>query len=142
MKGKYSRFYAILKAANTAGLLLTKEEAVSEYTSGRTESLSALSSLELEGLERYIQSATAGHQLHIPPADTCDKMRKGIISIFYSIGRSVADAKAWAEKYGTGGKKKAFNDYDEAELYQLLRNAEKMKADHISSVNKRLTEEA
>jgi hypothetical protein len=142
MKGQYRRFFAILKAANQAGLTLTKEEAVGMYTRGRTESLSSLEPAELEGLEGYLSSMTAQQRLGVPSAppggSTCDKMRKGIIAVFKSIGKDVGDAKRWAEKYGVFGRKKAFNDYTEQELWQLLRNAEQMKRDHIKAVNRAL----
>ena len=143
MKGKYSRFYAILSQANAAGLAITKDEAVAEHTGGKTTSLSALSPGELAGLEQSLSSATSASKLGIPAGPppggkTCETMRKAIIAIFKSIGRDTAAAKAWAEKYGVFGNKKAFNDYDAQELWQLIRNAEKMKSDHIRSVNQRL----
>jgi len=65
-----------------------------------------------------------------------DKMRKAIISQFKAIGKTTNHAIAWAEKYGVGGEKRLFNDYSEQELYQLIRNAEKMKSDFINSLNK------
>ena len=138
---KYARFFAILKQTNANGLHLTKEQAVSDYTTGRTTHLSSLTIEELNGLEQYLstlittpQWVTASKFMHNDP--TRDGMRKAIISQFKSIGRTTKAAIAWAEKYGVGGKKKKFNDYDEQELYQLIRNAEKVKEDFITASNR------
>lgn len=119
------------------GLTLTKEDAVRNFTKGRTESLGSLSFWELQELERELSSMTVKKELHIPGGDKCDSKRKKIISQFRSIGRTAQDAKDWAEKYGVFGIKKPFNEYDLKELNQLARNAEQMKLDAIKSVNKK-----
>lgn len=134
---KYARFFALLKQVNLNGVPYSKEEAVSDFTNRRTESLSDLSSWELQQLERTLSAMTATKTGTVPEGDEKrDKMRKGIIAIFKSIGRTSQDAITWAETKGVYRKKKAFNDYTGRELWQLIRNAEKMKKDFIQSVNK------
>lgn len=136
---KYARFFALLKQVKANGLIITKEEAVSVASFGRTDSLSSLSIEELKAAEHYLSQLTKSANKPAPPVGTKkDRMRKAIIAIFRSIGRTADDAKNWAEKYGVKGAKRAFNDYDEQELYVLIRNAEKVKADTIASVNKKL----
>jgi len=135
---KYARFFAILKQINANGEALTKEEAVNRYTGGSTGSLSSLSPVELAGLERslaaLVKNRSNGPQQ--PIDQVADRLRKGIISQFLSIGRTAADAKAWAEKYGVRGNKRKFNDYDHQELYMLFQNAKKVKLDYIKSFNR------
>lgn len=137
-RNKYARFFAILKDANGKGLNMTYKELIEEHTNGRTNSLGDLSVYELQQLERNLMQFN-GNKPQAPAYDQKrDDMRKAVISQFLSIGRTVQDAKDWAEKYGVYGVKRRFNDYTEQELYQLIRNAEKMKQDHIKSVGKKL----
>lgn len=136
---KYARFFALLKQAKANGLHTTKEEVVTLASSTRTDSLSNLSPFELKIAEMHLTKLTQSANKPAAPADPKrDKMRKAIIAIFKSIGRSTADAIAWAEKYGVYGAKRKFNDYDERELWQLIKNAENVKADAIAAVNKKL----
>ena len=139
---KYARFFALLGQANRNGCTLTKEEVILDVTDKRTNSLSSLSHWELQEAERRLSAVTAQQQLHIPVPGSKDakrdQMRKAIISQFLGIGKTVGDAKRWAEKYGVFGQKKPFNDYNEQELYQLIRNAEKMKRDAIKAINREL----
>ncbi|OSZ79308.1 hypothetical protein CAP35_13935 [Chitinophagaceae bacterium IBVUCB1] len=143
-KNKYARFFALLKQVNANGLPLTKEQAISDITKGRTKSLSDLNHWELQQLERDLSSMTVSNsgKLSVPAMSVeerkRDKMRKAIISQFLSIGRTAKDAARWAESYGVFGVKKKFNDYDEQELWQLIRNAENVKTDAIKAVAKKL----
>lgn len=139
---KYARVFALLKQVNANGLNLTYQEAVSTLTNGRTASLSDLSAYEVQELERSLQ-AIAGTQHNVVVMSEYDaelekekdKMRKAIISAFKSIGRDVQDAKNWAEKYGVNGVKRKFNDYTKPELFLLIRNANKVKADFIKAAS-------
>lgn len=142
MKHNYSRFYALIKQINANGVAVTKEDIVLEFTSGKTTSLTSLKHWEFQELERRLQQsvnspnkAAASNYKN----DPLDSTRKAIISQFLSIGRSVQDAKDWAEKYGVNGTKKLFNQYTGQELFVLLQNAKKVKADYIKSANKKLT---
>jgi hypothetical protein len=139
---KYARFFALLGQANRNGCTLTKEEVIMDVTDKRTNSLSSLSHWELQEAERRLSAVTVQSQLGIPvpgsQEEKKDRMRKAIISQFLGIGKTVADAKAWAEKYGVFGQKKQFNDYTEQELYQLIKNAEKMKRDAIKAINRKI----
>jgi len=139
MKNNYSRFFSLVKQINETGAEITKEEIIEDFTSGRTKSLKALELRELQELERQLiarvnKTKTANDYKN----DPLDASRKAIISQFLSIGRTVEAAKAWAEKYGVNGVKKAFNDYDGQELHILIKNAEKVKRDYILSINKKL----
>lgn len=138
-RNKYARFFAILTDAKKRGLQMSHKEVVSDFTNGRTNSLNDLSAYELQTLERDLMRFN-GNKGQAPAGDQKrDQMRKAIISQFLSIGRSTQDAIDWAQKYGVFGRKRMFNDYTEQELYQLIKNAEKMKQDHIRSVSKKLT---
>jgi hypothetical protein len=137
-KNKYAAFYSILKQVNTSGVAMSKSEAVKGFTNGRTDSLSSLSDWELQELQRNLSSLTVPKPKSAHHGGTRNEMRRAIISQFKGIGKTTEDAIAWAEKYGVFGNKRAFNDYDEQELYQLIRNAEQMKADAIVSINKKL----
>lgn len=137
---KYARVFALLKQVNTNGLSLTYQEAVSTLTGGRTSSLSELSAFEVQELERQLQAMTGKQHNTVVMSEydaqleeEKDKMRKAIISAFKSIGRDVAAAKSWAEKYGVNGVKRKFNDYTKSELFLLIRNANNVKADFIKA---------
>lgn len=139
MARSYSKIFAILKQINAAGIPLTKEELVSDFTNNRTASLSDLSVNELGQLEaNLIAMAPNKQKPNNYATDGRDKQRKGIIAIFKSIGRSTEDAISWAEKYGVKDIKRKFNDYSSQELYVLLRNAETVRADFLKSINKKL----
>lgn len=129
----YAQFFAILKEANQRGLDMSYQEAVLDFTDGRTSSLKDLAPWELQELQRNLRLFSRGDRT---PGDKTDTMRKAIIAIFKSIGKDVAAAKAWAEKYGVKGVKRGFNDYTAQELYVLIRNAEKMKRDFITALNR------
>ena len=133
MPRDYSQVFVLLVQINKSGVELTKEEAVSIFTDKRTVKLTDLSDFELIEFKKTLQ-------FMVPQTDKkddkLDRTRKAIISQFKGIGKTTADAIAWAEKYGVFGSKKKFNDYDGQELYQLLQNAKKMKADTIKSVTK------
>jgi hypothetical protein len=140
---KYARFFAILKQINASGAARTKEDIVLEYTGGKTDSLSSLSVNELGNLENMMTAMVRTHAGQRQPTviqggSEADKMRKAIISQFKSIGKTTAHAIAWAEKYGTAGVKRKFNEYTTSELIKLIRAAEKMKLDHLNSLAKKL----
>lgn len=129
-----------MKQANNAGMNMTYKEVVQDFTGGRTDSLSDLTLHELTELQTNLSLLSRTAPVSGKKYDVSDSMRKAIISQFLAIGRTAADAIAWAEKNGVFGHKRAFNDYTTRELWQLIRNAEKMKADHIAAVAKKLKE--
>lgn len=140
---KYARFYALISQINNAGVDITKEDVVSDFTNGRSSSLKDLKHWEFQELERQLiarannnkkPSATNYENDHLNP------IRRAIIAQFKSIGRTVEDAKNWAETYGVSGVKKMFNDYTGQELFKLLQNAKKIKSDYLKSANKKLTD--
>ena len=133
MPRDYSQVFVLLVQINKSGIELTKEEAVSTFTNGRTGSLTELSDFELTDFKKSLQLMVTQPDRK---DDKLDNTRKAIISQFKGIGKTTADAIAWAEKYGVFGNKRRFNDYNGQELYQLLQNAKKMKADTIRSVTK------
>lgn len=124
-----------MKAINQQpGVNLTHKQLALEFSSQRTESLKELTIQELKSLEDRLKAMAPQKKQD----ETLDRTRKAIISQFLSMGRSVQDAKNWAEKYGVKGKKKKFNDYTGQELYLLLQNAKKVKVGIEKSVDKRL----
>ena len=110
MSNNYGRFFAILKAINTTGAGLTKDEVISEFTGGATKSLSALSAQEYDELINHLMALQAKY--NTGENDPLDSTRKAIISQFKSIGKTTEDAIAWAEKYGVFNVKAKFNDYN------------------------------
>lgn len=126
MRNKYAIVFACLKAINSlpGDINLTYQQAVKDYTGGRTESLGDLSAAELKGLEKRLQAMSPKQS----DRSKLDNTRKAIIAQFKSIGKTADDAISWAEKYGVNGKKKRFNEYTGQELYKLLQNAKKVKA--------------
>jgi hypothetical protein len=138
MARNYSRVFAILKDVNSIGIDLTYKEAVGTFTAGRTESLGDLSDFELKEFEKTLMLMVPENKKLERFNDANNDTRRAIISQFKSIGKTTADAIAWTEKYGVFGNKRKFNDYNGQELFQLLQNAKKMKADAITAVNKKL----
>lgn len=144
MKNKYSRIFAIIKQVNEAGGAVTKESLVSDFTNGRTTSLSDLSFSEYQEFERNLVSVSRNkNNAHKPNSkshehDPNDATRKAIIAQFKSIGRSTQDAISWCERYGVRGLKKSFNSYSGQELYILLQNAKKVKTAFIKSVSNKV----
>jgi hypothetical protein len=123
---KYTAFFAAYNTSKSRGNPLTKEEVVASYTNGRTSSLKELSHIELAEIVRQLNSSAPPPQI---ASTKEDKMRKSIIAIFRDMGLSVDDAKPWAEKQGVKGIKKHFNKYSAAELFVLIRLAEKIRSE-------------
>lgn len=124
---KYSQLFAILKKND-----LTKEEAVSWFTNGRTTSLTALTDAEYRELIRRMQG------YNVPPPG--DKARKKLIAIARSMswGKNTAEILSrldiWcqAQKY-----KKTLMAHTEAELGMLVTIFEtKVYHDFLSALNK------
>ena len=141
---QYSSFFSALKKLPG----LSKEEAVYDFTQGRTRSLRKLSHWEVQELTRRLQSLTPQPPLRpergstAPTgggADKADKMRKAIIAIFRKRGLTVHDAISWAEKQGVYGVKKRFNSYTTQELYVLIGIAEKVQDSFAKSVRRQIT---
>lgn len=130
MSNRYAGFFAAYKASVDAGNTNSKEEAVEDFTNGRTTSLRDLSDIELEGLVARLNSLSR-FKPQKPPgtSDKADLMRKSIIAIFKKMNRTASDAKTWAEKQGVKKVKRKFNDYTTSELFTLIRIAEKIRAD-------------
>lgn len=138
MKGKYSQIFAIIGTINKAGGNVTYKELVKEFTDSRTTSLGDLNPEELELFTKKLSAMAPRQQPVDYSSDPLDATRKAIISQLLSKGSNAASAKAWAEKYGVNGVKKAFNDYDGSELFILLQNAKKIKAGFVKKVNKKV----
>jgi hypothetical protein len=135
---KYSQIFAIIGTINKAGGNVTYKELVKDFTDGRTTSLSDLSAEEVELFTKKLSAMAPRQQPVDYSSDPLDATRKAIISQFKSIGRTAADAKAWAEKYGVNGVKRDFNDYTGQELFILLQNSKKIKAGFVKKVNKKV----
>jgi len=137
MKNKYALFYAAFNTSTKKGNSNTKEEMVQQFTNGRTNSLKDLDEVELQELIKQLQFIAYGSAAKESKAN---KMRKAIIAIFYSMGKTVSEAKQWSEKQGAKGIKKSFNDYTTGELFVLISIAEKIKSDWQKSIRKQLTQ--
>lgn len=137
MKKTYASFFAVYKRSQELGNPLTRQEVVLEFTGGRTDSLRELKETELKQLVAQMQRNN-GDTYQPKKDDKADQMRKAIIAIFRSMGRSVSEAKSWSEKQGVRGVKKGFNAYSTQELYVLITIAEKVRADYEKAVRKGL----
>ncbi len=144
------QFFALLNQMNAGGTNRTKEDLVSEQTNGRTTSLRDLTPIEgialINSMKSICNSTSSANRQAISnsskafdhEAQVKDRMRKKIIACFRSIGRTVNDAKQWAEKQG----KKPFNDYSIKELSSIVTAAQRVKLSHINSVSNKLKQAA
>lgn len=139
MANQYARFFAAFKNSQLKGNPFTKEEVVSNFTNGRTGSLKDLSHFELNELSRSLSLLAPEKQPTRPADDKADKMRKAIIAIFKSVGKTTTDAITWAEKQGVRGQKKKFNDYSTGDLFVLIGICEKVRADKLKNIRKELS---
>jgi len=129
---KYASIFAAIKAAEQrTGHEIDRREVIYELTSGRTDSLKDLSTVECAMLVSNLQSMDS------PEAQKADKMRKKIISLLMFQGYTLPDGKpdmprmyALLEKYGY--LKKSLNDYKYAELPKLVFQVEQMKKSYIA----------
>jgi hypothetical protein len=137
MANKYAQFYALVKELNNKGANVTKEDIVSGYTKGKTESLSSLNSDEYKGIIAMLSNFKPKEEkqaiIDTYNADPLNDTRKAIISQFKSIGSDTQAAIDWAENQGVNGVKKKFNEYNGQELYKLLLIAQKVRKDKIKS---------
>lgn len=140
MTNKYAKVFAIIKQLNEAGANITREELLFDFTEGNSTSLKALNDWQLAEFERRLSAMSPKTVTNASKYknDPLDKARKAIIAQFKSIGSTAEVAIAWAEKYGTKGVKKRFNEYDGQELWWLIRVSEKVKHDFIKSINNKL----
>ncbi len=127
---KFSAFFSAYNASVKCGNRLSREEQISEFTQGRTDSLKDLTHDELKELTRRLMGTVP------PPDPKADKMRKSIIAIFHNMNKTPKDAIAWAEKQGVKGLKKPFNSYSTGELFVLIRIAEKVLSDYQNAIRK------
>lgn len=149
---RYAAFFAAYNSSVKRGNPLSREEQISEFTGGRTQSLKELNAWELNELtmrlnKSAIVSTSLNERKALPAAERSrsDRMRKAIIAIFHKMDRPPAAAIAWAEKQGVTSTslsnrgehvKKRFNDYSNQELYQLILRAEKALADYQMGIRK------
>lgn len=148
---KFSKFFALLKQANDNGLNLIYKEVVYDFTNQRTNSLSSLTSSELQELERRLMQmapipTSKGDkggcftpEDHYKADPIRDPMRKAIIAQFKSVGLTTKNAIHWAENHGANRVKLPFNMYDQQQLINLIRAAEKMKQQIIDTYSSKTT---
>lgn len=127
----YKSFFAAFKNSVAHGNKFSKDEYIHLFTEGRTTSLKELSQRELGEITANLNALCPA-----PDYGKGDRMRKSIIAIFHNMDRAPAQAIAWAEKQGVRGRKRKFNDYNNGELYVLIRIAEKALASYRTSVRK------
>lgn len=132
----YRRFYAMCKALDK-----TKEEAVCEFTDGRTESCRELSDEEFDQLfAKLVTLQTAVQKI---PDDwepkPGDAMRKKMFSIAREMyfHKSTAELKVIIDDFCIKQKKKPLNRLDLIELGQVLTIFEtKVKPDHLKALKR------
>lgn len=124
---KYSQFFTII---NKIGL--TKEEAVMEFTNGRTDSLTSLNDSEFKELMRKLST------LNTPPPG--DIMRKKMIGIAKSMhwGNNTKEILLRIDDWCIKQKfRKKLMQLDLAELSTMLTIFEqKVYNDYLSALNK------
>lgn len=99
---------------SSTGLMAQKADLVSGMTQHRTESSREMTDAEARELIQYLQGEQDRSKL------ACDKKRKKLIALAYSIGENPHFVIGWAEKYGVNNVKRKFNDYDKQELHLLI----------------------
>lgn len=136
MSRDYRRFYAMCKALGK-----TKEEAVFEFTEGRTKSCREMSNQEFDQLFEMMVSMQSSVQ-KIPdnwePAPG-DAMRKKMFSIAREVyfHKSTAELKTIIDDFCIKQKKKPLNRLDVIELGQVLTIFEtKVKPDHLKALKR------
>lgn len=102
------RFYREL---HNRGLRSQKENIVYGLSGDRTFSASQLTDEEILS---FINQPKSSDEVD------CDRLRKRLIAMSYSIGESVDFVAQWTEKYGIRNTKKKFNDYNKTELIGLV----------------------
>ncbi|MBA3900976.1 MAG: hypothetical protein H0X62_12350 [Bacteroidetes bacterium] len=121
----HKQFFVILKELNALGAELTKEEVVSEYTEGRTESLNNMQPNEwnhmISSMNMQLRNSS---ELFLE----LDKKRKKVIANMKLCGYSVDETKIWAAKQ----RKMPFNQLTSSELSELIYASGKVK-DHFLS---------
>ena len=135
MTNKYAAFFTTLR--RHAGL--TKEDAVLQFTAGCTHSLKALDNWELQELTRRLQAIAPPPAPPYPGGEKANQLRRVLIAIFKGMGKTVADAAAWAQRQGVRGYKKKFNDYTTGELHQLIEIAKKIEQHWREGIRKRIS---
>lgn len=132
---KYSRFFSLLKKARQLGVVahLDHRELVADVMSGKRTSLRELSANELRSLERTLQ------HLIDPAQESAQRMRRKVIAILASRGvidahgkPDMAHINAWVMKYGHA--KKPLMQYTNAELTQLVTQAEHIVATDLKAI--------
>lgn len=135
----YKKFFAAFNRSVQQGNPLTRQELISGFTNGRTNSLKELTPFELNEL---IIQLNRNSDFKANPQQTdqkADKMRKALIAIFHDMNRPPAAAAAWAQKQGVKGIKKQLNDYNNQELFALIRVAKKVREDYYAALRKGLS---
>lgn len=121
---------------------MTKEQAVLDFTNGKSNSLKALDHWDVQELTRSLNNVAMPKPLEqkkeYPGGEKANQMRRAIIAIFRKMDKTAADAIYWSEKQGVKGKKKQFNDYTTGELYALISIAEKVLKDWEAGIRRRI----
>lgn len=136
MHRDYRRFYAMCKVLGK-----TKEEAVCEFTDGRTESCSELSDEEFDQLfEKLVRLQTAVQKIpddwEPAPGDATRKKMFSIAREMY-FHKSTAELKKIIDDFCIKQKKKPLNRLDVIELGQVLTIFEtKVKPDHLKALKR------
>ena len=130
------RFFAVLGQFAIDGE--SRHEYISEWTNGRTASSADLTDSEAMDIINRLEGRTRMKTKRY--SDNCDRLRKQLIAMSYSIGEQPMFVKVWSEKYGakngTGTVRRRFNDYTEMELYRLRDKFRKVVDDRQMAVTR------
>lgn len=131
----YATFFTLFHKARRLGVIAAEDhhDLVADITEGKTTSLRQLTPRELRDIERVLQG------LIDPAQESAQRMRRKLIAILASRGAVDAHGKpdmahinAWVMKYGHA--KKPLMQYTNAELTQLVTQAEHIVATDLKAI--------
>jgi hypothetical protein len=102
-----------------------KADLVYSFSGGRTESSRELSTNEAAALILHLKGRKPTESYD------CEQKRKRLIGMSYGIGQNAEFVKKWCEKYGVGGAKKRFNEYNSRELSGLIAKFAKVEKHRV-----------
>lgn len=137
----FKAYFAVEKRLKTIVPSITREELISEFTSGKKTSLKELSSWEYKEFIAWMNVMIGSKTQKPVPTwrDTPEnRMRRKIIALFVTMGYKTGDQSdmnrinEWCEKYGRFHK--PLNDHSITELTLLTTQVETYYASFLNSL--------
>lgn len=135
----FKTYFAIEKKLKTQGFDFTRQELISQFTNGKKNGLSDLSTHEYKELIRELNlKLQTKPNIAQPTADALNLQRRKIIALFHKMGYTIegkADMKriySWVLKYGK--YKKSLNQYDANEMPVLVTQVEAMYKTFLNGI--------